>query len=855
MPLQLDLRKDRYQAKFTHNPLPQLDIDVARILEGPVEMTADIIFGAINQLLGWIDQATGLDFLSWAELLEGQLGPEELLSKLHYFLNPKTAQDLINGLNLFSPILTQDTGTLLSQMIPFLDATKINSGQFPQDMVHGLEDALADLEQGIEDAAEAIGSAVTSTLSSIAGYIGIGNIGATAPELLLNPAYRGVESVAGGGLWQWDGTVTRTADGSGSVRITANGLTNHLLSDPKVYVAQGQTMTVAHGIMWAGVTGVGAVFKLGLNVYDITDTLIAQPDVATVSNPAAASAGWQMLSGTYVIPANARSIRMRLTTTGAFTAGTAHWDDGSLKATGKLAQDMITNLVNDLTARVLNIDYTQLLSTLGLGNTSLAAIASRFQFTSAAGFFDSAKLGNIGGIPLLPAGSVPFLDATKIATGILGIGRVPTDQLNIGNIADLQHLTDNITQYVFGGNPTGTLIDDARNALNTHWNTTQSNTEQIQSLTQQAGGAASSGISAVYRWADYPDSAQMPAGWVTTYSGSGTSTLGVEDGETHWYLVNNGSRIAVTHNPTPTNTDFQVIGCTVSIGPDSNAESWIIGRVNAANDTYVFVRVYPSGFLAWSGELGCMVGNVKTVFAAGKSLPAAADSRFFVGVGANARAYQFYVGGSLVHNIVEPGSVSVVGAANRFFGIRGSTNGSAKPSDASILSVSDNALPSNVGSTMRMARQSTGAISIPTGNVNKVMDNNFWTAVQRQTPDFTVNLANGMVTASIEGTYAVNVRMNMNNAAPATRNVRITLWVNGSVETVGDGTWVELGSSDNGYQFWTVGRFMPYLKAGDYFQIGYQANSGPIVSTSWTPAGNNTTDCYVEVALLNKSLA
>lgn len=91
--------------KVTHDPTVTLQGDPMGVLgSNPYgEMTDALLFGAVNTLLGWVDDATGLDLLGIVSPLEGLLGTGTgLLSGFVGFLTPGTGT---TGGGVFGPLL------------------------------------------------------------------------------------------------------------------------------------------------------------------------------------------------------------------------------------------------------------------------------------------------------------------------------------------------------------------------------------------------------------------------------------------------------------------------------------------------------------------------------------------------------------------------------------------------------------------------------------------------------------------------------------------------------------------------------------------------------------------------------
>lgn len=113
MPNTLSLLPSSTQ-QVTHDPTKTLNGDpLGQLGDNPFgEMTDAIIFGAVNELLGWIDDATGLDLLGIVTPLESILGVSTgLLSGFTGWLTPGSTPS-VAGNNVLSPIVDILSGGL-----------------------------------------------------------------------------------------------------------------------------------------------------------------------------------------------------------------------------------------------------------------------------------------------------------------------------------------------------------------------------------------------------------------------------------------------------------------------------------------------------------------------------------------------------------------------------------------------------------------------------------------------------------------------------------------------------------------------------------------------------------------------
>jgi hypothetical protein len=183
------------------------------------EMTDALLFSAINLLLQDIDDATGLDLLAIVSPLESLLGGSTgLLSGLLGFITPGSTTvgggifgpllGLIPGLGggtgtlgglgsflnptsflgaaagIFSPLLS--SGSLLSSLIPGLDASKIISGFFPISQITNLPTLLGGFGTGSSIITQLIG-VIPGLTGGLTGLGGLGSIFTDLTHILGSP--------------------------------------------------------------------------------------------------------------------------------------------------------------------------------------------------------------------------------------------------------------------------------------------------------------------------------------------------------------------------------------------------------------------------------------------------------------------------------------------------------------------------------------------------------------------------------------------------------------------------------------------------------------------------------------------
>jgi len=218
-----------------------------------------------------------------------------------------------------------------------------------------------------------------------------------------------------------------------------------------------------------------------------------------------------------------------------------------------------------------------------------------------------------------------------------------------------QNTLNNVAAAFSGADviPADTLPAEALSAMQKAYETLGDHTQAINEL--QANKTNGSVKGAVYNvnFKNYADGA-MPSDWTVTYSGAGTSTIGITGGLACWRTINNANRDAKIIYNFATNTDYQLLKGTMSSPPEQAKAGGTapkfsaIGRISADGNSYVWARAYASGFLQFTGEMGYTLNGVETVWASGIPLTWSLDMTFKVGNGTNSRQYQVYSGSTLV---------------------------------------------------------------------------------------------------------------------------------------------------------------------------------------------------------------
>ncbi|OCB57633.1 hypothetical protein A5677_16840, partial [Mycobacterium malmoense] len=325
------------------------------------------------------------------------------------------------------------------------------------------------------------------------------------------------DSISGSGIWVFDPDVTRTADSSGSLRVTADGTFKAIHGVPTAVVA-GQQVDASVFVQWDSYVGLTAPILLQIKQYHRVGDVVTFVDTTTVTafGPTTPSGSWAELSGTYTAPADGsvNEIRGRIAVTEAATAGTFHFDDASGK--NKLLTDWVSGLpeaLQDQINRILAVvntitnaltggtSLTNTLEDLGAalgvippGNVQGAAGPATI-FDSIFGIID-AFLGGAVGAPGSTGGSLA--DVTNVSGQVASNAYLGGEAWRIANIL-------NNTPVARGMLPTGRANYDITSA-NTFLATTQSAALSASLPVLQAMpigviswyGYGSSGITAFY---------------------------------------------------------------------------------------------------------------------------------------------------------------------------------------------------------------------------------------------------------------------------------------------------------------------------------------------------------------------
>lgn len=317
--------------KVTADPTATIAGDVGSdISKNPYdELSSELLFGMVNDLLEVVDDATGLDFLDFATALEGLLdGPVGLLSGFLGFLTPGSST---SGGGVFGPILS---------LIPGLgggSGTLGGLGSFlnPSAFIGAAAGIFAPI---LTD--------VGQFFQHLVPQVPLSNITDATPNLLIEPGFDDPDSIQIGPGWAYDHTVGRTTNGC--AKTSAGGVNRELVS-VAIPVVEGQQLNFAVWLIWSSLvyTGTSPII-MGVVTY-LAGTRTGSSTLASFTSPAASQAAWVQLSGSYTVPAGVDSVSLQFRVVNTASAGSVWFDDAeATKHTDGLPQSWVSGLTGVL---------------------------------------------------------------------------------------------------------------------------------------------------------------------------------------------------------------------------------------------------------------------------------------------------------------------------------------------------------------------------------------------------------------------------------------------------------------------------------------------------------------------------
>lgn len=585
------------QLPITHNPVQRIPLETGKL---PPFDPSVIFASVLDQLVEVIKDATGIDlteFLSVFDQLSLDFSsPQAFVASLVHAITaiPEVISSLLTELIAILLTLPEMLGDLVMKLVEQLAAlTGIDLTEFlsvlndieldfsgPSAFLHSLANALITITNAFIGPDSPLNALNLFNLvpQELLSNFSISAIGDTVNNLLANPHFENLDSVASS-VWTWDPSQHHTLIG-GSAKVTADGTGKDLLSN-LVPVAKDQVLDVSAWVKYSGLTGSGTPIQLGITTY-LKGSPVGQPVIATKGLTPPTS-DWLKLSGTYTVPANVDSARLRLTVASTATAGTIWWDDTNLSKTGNLLQRLIqgtnpgetmTNDIehlfggimtnaNNILNRALQGDLTALQQALDPTGT-LTAIEDRIN-----SFLHS----------LSP------LNGSNISHGSIGNGFLP------GLLTEI----DNAVRGLFNIPGNGFSQDDSANAYSHVADTLAGMQSRLTQLyTERTTGRSF--------FDDFERSASsLGPNWSVTYPTGSGGTIRTDGHNAVWDKSGTSKRLYVArYTPNVTATDDQIIITSLNskadrpliLGLSENpGYNCVNGRMSADNLNYVEFRI------------------------------------------------------------------------------------------------------------------------------------------------------------------------------------------------------------------------------------------------------------------------
>ncbi|QYC54804.1 minor tail protein [Mycobacterium phage Zizzle] len=184
-----------------------------------------------------------------------------------------------------------------------------------------------------------------NVLPRLLTFLPIGAITAQTPNLLSAPKFA-ADSVDSGSEWVVDPDKSHASDGTGAVRVIANGKLHALRSGEDATdilgVGAGQTVDFSVYVSHEGYSGSGDPIRL--DVVPFVDGVAQAPASVVTYTPQSQDADWTLMAGQYVVPDGVTGIQLRLVVDAGAAAGTVWFDDAVVKQTGSIRPEWVEGL-------------------------------------------------------------------------------------------------------------------------------------------------------------------------------------------------------------------------------------------------------------------------------------------------------------------------------------------------------------------------------------------------------------------------------------------------------------------------------------------------------------------------------
>jgi hypothetical protein len=279
--------------------------------------------------------------------------------------------------------------------------------------------------------------------------IPIGGVTNVQPNLLSAPTFA-TGDISDNSIWSTDTGKTHSADGSGSAKVTANGVMKALRSgsgaQDAIAVSAGQVVTAAIWVSHTGYTGSGAAVLL--QAVPFTGTVAEEPVTLASYTPTSANSDWVQITGLpsvdpqnpgpvvtpYTVPDGVTGLQLRLVVTDSALTGTFWFDDATVKQSGKIQQSWVQGLPESLQG--LNSLVQLLIDTV---HNAITGVTTTFhtleELAMAIANLPFTIVGGLGGPGDIGATIQAFLD--HLVGGLVGTPGTGAGFADVFNISKL----------------------------------------------------------------------------------------------------------------------------------------------------------------------------------------------------------------------------------------------------------------------------------------------------------------------------------------------------------------------------------------------------------------------------------
>ena len=509
------------------------------------------------------------------------------------------------------------------------------------------------------------------------GLLPASHVAGVSPNLVTDGTFDTAASLGSDPVWTWDDALDHTGTtGSGSAKVTANGLVKNLHSN-LIGVGEDQELSGSGWVTWADLTRVGGTNPIGLGLTCYSDSLgknqISTPTFKMDTSGLPGS-GWRQLAGTYTVPAGVTSVRIRATVTADATGGTINVDDISLTKTNPISQGLIGGLLpafqnvtdwfQDLIDNIIHA-LSGIPIVGGLISDVFGEMGNLVGQVNSTNSTANTALGGLNGL---------LGDLLNNTGGVLGT--LPDDNVpGIGNI--LSNIAEGVAG-LFGFNAS-------------HEQATGILTQQSQTLVAAQAEIAllkttlTSGVSATESFnrsgAIGSDWAVITAGSHIHYPIGGGGSVECDGNNLRWDGSGNNPNSKLYRWVGPnrvTSTDYQAVQIILGgQGEDpflgDTSYDHVLARVS--DDGLNYLRLQVSAYAGNDDDIALYycVGGVETLLYVGGFSPVVgngASVTLLAGLkGSNARTYTVVVNSNPIVQVTEQGAVSQVGAGFRGTGV------------------------------------------------------------------------------------------------------------------------------------------------------------------------------------------